>query len=164
MRFTTETKYGPVVVSGTTPATVEQAERIIETIATDRAALVCPECGGGAKIIDSAAIYGRSYGPAFACASYPRCDAYVGVHRGTLTPLGTLAGPELREWRKRTHAAFDPLWRGGAMRRREAYAWMRATLGLTEDEAHIARFDVDQCRALIAAITGRPDPGGGERP
>jgi hypothetical protein len=34
----------------------------------------------------------------------------VGCHKGTTKPLGRLADAELREWKKRAHAAFDPVW------------------------------------------------------
>jgi len=49
------------------------------------------------------------------------CDAYVGVHKGTDKPKGRLANAELREYKKKAHSAFDPLWRFGGMMRRQAY-------------------------------------------
>lgn len=108
----------------------------------------CPYCGRKAEYVDSAEIYGKSYGMAYLCRP---CDAYVGVHDGTDTPLGRLANRELRRWRNRAHAAFDPLWQQGPYRRRrnDAYAWLAGKMGLTKEETHIAMFDVEQCKQVI---------------
>jgi hypothetical protein len=114
-------------------------------------ALKCPYCGEVAQVRDSAVIYGRSYGPVYICPNYPECDAYVGVHPGTLTPLGTLANEELRSWRKKAHDVFDPLWKSGKMRRSKAYKWLRNTLHLSKNDGHIGMFTVEQCRQLIEA-------------
>jgi DNA-directed RNA polymerase subunit RPC12/RpoP len=115
----------------------------------------CPYCGERAVLKDSSAVYGRSYGMIYICWNYPQCDAYVGVHRGSTLPLGTMANAELREWRKKAHAAFDPLWKSGAMTRVKAYKWMRNQLHLSKDESHVAMFDIERCKALIAAVEAR---------
>jgi len=108
----------------------------------------CPYCGRKAEYVDSAEIYGKSYGMVYLCRP---CDAYVGVHDGTDTPLGRLANRELRRWRNRAHAAFDPLWQQGPYRRRrnDAYAWLAGKMGLTKEKTHIAMFDVEQCKQVI---------------
>lgn len=108
----------------------------------------CPYCGEKAEYVDTIEIYGKSYGMAYLCRP---CDAYVGVHDGTDTPLGRLANRELRRWRNRAHAAFDPLWQKGPYRRRrnDAYAWLARKMGLTKEETHIAMFDVEQCKQVI---------------
>ena len=108
----------------------------------------CPYCGSKAEYVDSAEIYGKSYGMVYLCRP---CDAYVGVHDGTDTPLGRLANRDLRRWRNRAHAAFDPLWQQSRYRRRrnDAYAWLAGKMGLTKEETHIAMFDVEQCKQVI---------------
>lgn len=108
----------------------------------------CPYCGQQAEYVDSAEIYGRSYGMVYLCRP---CDAYVGVHEGTDQPLGRLANRELRRWRNRAHAMFDPLWQRGRYRRRrnDAYEWLAGKMGLTKEETHIAMFDVEQCKQVI---------------
>lgn len=108
----------------------------------------CPYCGRKAEYVDSAEIYGKSYGMVYLCRP---CDAYVGVHDGTDTPLGRLANRELRRWRNRAHAAFDPLWQQGPYRRRrnDAYAWLAGKMGLAKEKTHIAMFDVEQCKQVI---------------
>jgi len=78
------------------------------------------------------------------------CDAYVGCHKKDGKPLGTLANKELRAWRKLTHDAFDPMWMDyGRNFRQEAYKWMSNVMRIDKSKAHIAMFDIDQCKELI---------------
>jgi hypothetical protein len=113
--------------------------------------LLCPYCGKQAQLVDSSIVYGgHSYGPIWDCRP---CDAYVGCHRGTKKPLGRLANKELREWKKKAHAVFDPLWRSGAMRRTHAYAHLARIMHLPKHEAHIGMFDVMQCRKLVELLS-----------
>ena len=107
---------------------------------------VCPYCGELSEYVDSAEVYGHSYGMLYLCRP---CNAYVGVHRGTSTPLGTLANEELRRWRNKAHLAFDPLWKQRGMRRKEAYAFLAGKLGIDRGACHIAMFDVAQCRQTV---------------
>lgn len=117
----------------------------------------CPYCGAEAKLMDSAQIYGRSYGNIWACIP---CDAYVGVHKNRPgnEPLGRLANGKLRALRQKAHAAFDPLWKDGHMTRSQAYFYLQRILGIRKSEAHIARFDEARCRELLSKISGNP-PG-----
>lgn len=119
----------------------------------------CPYCGKKSLRVDSACIYGRSYGTIFLC---PECDAYVGqhhVHRNDKKhygrPLGTLANAETREWRKRAHAAFNPLYENRIIGdRKQTYAAMRHALGWTVDQAHIAKQGVDGCKKIVEWAMG----------
>ena len=89
----------------------------------------CPYCGRETELVDSAEIYGgRSYGMVYLCRP---CNAYVGCHDGTTRAKGRLADAELREWKKRAHEAFDPIWQNRHMGRKEAYAWLSERLGMT---------------------------------
>ena len=110
-------------------------------------ARICPYCGGVPVLTDSAEIYnGRSYGPVYLCR---KCDAFVGCHDGTVTPKGRLADRALREAKKQAHEAFDSLWRAGQMKRKEAYAWLSASMGTLPEYTHIGMFDIWQCREVI---------------
>lgn len=111
----------------------------------------CPYCGNRAEYVDSAVVYGRSYGMIYLCRN---CMAYVGVHKGTDKPLGRLANAELRHWKKRAHAAFDPLWQRGCFRgrRSNAYAWLAQKMGLPIKQTHIGMFDVSECRRVIQIV------------
>ena len=115
-------------------------------------ASICPYCGGEVVCKDSSIIYGKSYGNVWICSNWPKCDAYVGCQKGTEKPLGRLANPELRYWKKQAHEKFDKLWKGGVMNRSRAYAWLSRTLGIPLDQCHIGMFDVDQCKAVCNAV------------
>jgi len=114
--------------------------------------VTCDYCGEPAKLIDSVELYGKSYGMMYMC--WP-CDAYVGTHKDSPdhTPLGRLANEELRTWKKKAHAAFDPLWKRKMARdncsqkeaRNAGYAWLAKQLDIPVKDCHIGRFDEEQC-------------------
>lgn len=114
----------------------------------------CPYCRRSAELTTSAKIYGnndKDFGMFWVC--WP-CDAYVGCHKNSPThaPLGRLANKELRRWKQKAHAAFDPMWRRDGMSRSEAYQFMADAMGITKEEAHIGKFDVEQCKKLVELI------------
>lgn len=118
--------------------------------------LVCPNCAGPARLTNSREIYGKDYGAAYVCKRFPACDCYVGCHKGTTKPLGTLAGAELRRLRNQAHGAFDPLWTRSKDRRGArtlAYRWLAAQLGVAE--IHIGESDAEACARIIAAVKKR---------
>jgi len=90
---------------------------------------------------------GRQY---YACTRQG-CRGAHGAHQDG-TPLGIPANQATKNMRMSAHAVFDPLWRNGHMSRGEAYLWMQNALGMTADEAHIARFDKETCSRLIRAV------------
>lgn len=110
----------------------------------------CPYCEQRAKFVDSKVIYGRSYGMVYYCKP---CDAYVGVHKGTDKPLGRLANKELRRWKNAAHAAFDPVWQTGRMKRPQAYKWLSEQMGYAPEKTHIGMFDVHECKRVIQICT-----------
>lgn len=122
---------------------------------------LCPYCGAVSVLLTGADIYPHrtdlGHKQFYACQP---CDAYVGCHQphpnaavvGYPLALGTLANAELRGWRNRAHAAFDPLWRDGRMTRKEAYARLQAELGTKKIDTHIAMFSVEQCERTVAAV------------
>lgn len=84
------------------------------------------------------------------------CKAWVGCHPGTKTPLGRLANAELREWKSKAHAAFDPLWKrkmASGVKKREArgagYAWLADQLGIKHEDCHVGMFDVPTCQRVV---------------
>jgi len=104
-------------------------------------------------LVSSSIVYnGRDFGLIYLCDNYPNCDGYVGVHKGTNQPLGRLANAELREWKKKAHAAFNPLYESGQMSRKQAYKLMQSLMNMDEKEAHIGKFDVEQCKTLIEKL------------
>ena len=93
----------------------------------------CDYCGRQAEYVDSKVVYGKSYGMMYLCR---------------------LANAELRYWKKRAHAVFDPLWQRGRFRghRNAAYGWLAQKMGLPVEQTHIGMFDVAQCRKAIHII------------
>lgn len=80
------------------------------------------------------------------------CLALVGCHEGTDIPLGRMANVQTRDARFQAHKAFDRLWRGGGLSRRDAYAWMAQTLMIPPEQAHIGMLSERQCEALMDAV------------
>ena len=113
----------------------------------------CPFCRSSVSLIDSARIYGQSYGFIYLCNAYPKCDARVGCHPGGIKPLGTLADKQLRRWRSLVHRKFDPLWQSGVFpSRRAAYKWLSKAMRLPLEKNHVAMFDIRQCQRAIILI------------
>ena len=110
--------------------------------------ILCPYCGAKAQLMDSAAVYGQSYGMIWACLP---CDAYVDCHKSGANhpPLGTLANKELRAWRIRAHANLDPLWKSGRMSRKSVYKILQDAMQLSKGQAHIAMLDIEECKEVI---------------
>ncbi|WP_009631585.1 zinc-finger-containing protein [Synechocystis sp. PCC 7509] len=113
----------------------------------------CPFCRSSVSLIDSAKIYGQSYGFIYLCDAYPNCDARVGCHPRSIKPLGTLADKQLRKWRSLAHRKFDPLWQLGVFSSRQtAYKWLSKAMKLPLDKTHVAMFDIRQCQRAISLV------------
>ena len=106
----------------------------------------CPYCINQAKWVENKEIYGRNYGRSYMVWLCNPCDAYVGCHNNTRKPLGVMANKETREWRKKAHAAFDPIWKNKILKRPRAYGFLERRLGY---EVHIAESDVETCKKII---------------
>lgn len=113
----------------------------------------CRYCGNEVVFTSNAEIYGREYGNG-KCYLCRRCRAFVGVHTGTIIPLGTLANDELRNARKQAHNEFDKLWKGPTrkMTRYNAYRWLAKTMNLERIDTHIALFEVEQCKKVVELL------------
>jgi hypothetical protein len=117
---------------------------------------ICPYCGAASVLVTGADLY--PHRPDLRALRFyrcARCDAHVGCHPGTTNPLGRIANAELRRAKSAAHAAFDPLWKRDGLRRSEAYAWLAKALSIPPAECHIGMFDVDRCRATVAACRAR---------
>jgi ssDNA-binding Zn-finger/Zn-ribbon topoisomerase 1 len=117
----------------------------------------CPYCGKQAVLRDGTAVYARSYGRLWVCQDYPKCDSYVGCHKGTKQPLGRMANKELRMLKMRVHKAFDSLWKSGVMSRSDAYRWLSDQLMIPPQSCHIGMFDEQTCRDAIRFCANTPD-------
>lgn len=114
----------------------------------------CPYCKGDTDLVDSIEVYQESHGLIYICRP---CQAWVGVHQGTDTSLGTVAKKSLRTLRHEAHLVFDPLWQhkkkltGLSTKgvRVKAYRWLRELLDIDKTEAHIGYLNESQCRIVI---------------
>jgi len=129
---------------------------------------ICPYCNGVPMYVDSAEVYGESFGMIYLCRS---CSAWVGVHEGTDLAFGRLANEELRDWKKLAHNFFDklftesiinkiyPTYITGVTNREKAYIWLAEQMGIQKEFCHIGMFDVDECKQVVeiceAAINSR---------
>ncbi|MDO5595043.1 MAG: zinc-finger-containing protein, partial [Eubacteriales bacterium] len=75
--------------------------------------------------------------------------ARVGCHKGTNRPLGNVANEVLRLKRRETHQVFDCFWQENGMTRTQAYKWLARRMNLSEKNAHIGGFEMDQCQQVI---------------
>jgi hypothetical protein len=131
--------------------------------APDRGALgiPCTQCDGKAWLTPASEVYGRAMGREYVYWCKP-CDTRVGCHKGTTRPLGTPANAELRRERERTHKYLDPIWKGDLEQRRQVdpaykeakartkfYQRLATAMQLNEDDCHIAKFDLAQCKRAI---------------
>jgi hypothetical protein len=109
--------------------------------------VICPYCGKEAKWCENKEIYGKNYGKSYMCYYCKECNAYVGCHKNTRKPLGTMANAELREWRKKAHANIDPLWKSGSIKRKTVYKLLNKFFG---KEIHIGGSDIEMCKRISA--------------
>lgn len=120
--------------------------------------VTCPECGAP-MVLRETEKFRYPNGDArrfWGCSRFPACDGIHGAHPDG-TPLGIPADKATKQARITAHAAFDSLWKGGAMSRKAAYRWMQQALAMTEDEAHIGRFTIEQCTRLENAVKRRTE-------
>lgn len=119
--------------------------------------LHCPECGKAAILVKGVEVYPNrddlNHLNFWECPSR-LCDARVGCHSHSYTPLGTLATLRLRTARSAAHKAFDKLWRSKTMTRIEAYKWLAKELSIESKDCHvsIAQLDEAQCNEVIRLV------------
>jgi hypothetical protein len=120
------------------------------------ASIICPYCSEPAELVTGKEVYPHRPdlrdNPIYRCAP---CDAHVGCHPGTTNPLGRLANANLRKLKMAAHAVFDPLWKSGGMKRKEAYKWLASRLEIRPSECHIGWFDHDQCKRVVEICNER---------
>lgn len=124
------------------------ADELGESLSSNMPEVRCGECGR------EMALRHGTYGKFWACTGYPRCKGRHGAHQATGLPLGTPTDEAGIEARKRAHAAFDPIWKSGDMRRHEAYLWLTRALGATK-QVHIGDMSKEDCERVIRLCLDR---------
>ena len=59
----------------------------------------------------------------------PICKNYVGIHKGTIEPLGCIPTPELKQARIKVHNKLDYLWKSGKYKRHKIYKALSGHFG-----------------------------------
>lgn len=129
--------------------------------------MICPYCSSAVKLTSSRKLYARDYGFIWLCSAYPKCDTYVGCHKGTKNPLGTPANAPLRKFRNLAHSSFDTLWRRKQKKllketkqyqvksntkylaRSSGYKWLSEMLNVEFEKCHIGMFEIEKCKQVI---------------
>lgn len=93
------------------------------------------------------------FGLFYGCTRYPVCKGTHSAHQNSGKPMGIPANRETIEWRKKAHNTFDPYVKKWFRNRREGYRFMQNAMGLSPRDAHISKFDIEQCKKLIKIIT-----------
>ncbi len=125
-------------------------------------------CTGCEQIVRASLITGAELYPTrldLASLRFWKCEtccAFVGVHKNDYRnrPLGFLATPEVKVWRKNIHAILDPLWSTKKITRSQAYAYISNRLGRTFHAAEI--YSVEEGKKVYAIAKGlkdKLDPG-----
>lgn len=127
----------------------------LSTFNGQKIVLKCPYCNGDGHLQPGLKVSQNKRNELlYICQNYPRCDAYVGVHVGSLLPLGTMANPRLRTLRRMAHEVFDPLWQDNSneLGRSAAYDAAAAVMGI-EGEFHIGNLNERSCEDFIRSIS-----------
>lgn len=108
--------------------------------------LKCGECESPMRLIEGA--YGKFYG----CTRWPICKGVHSAHQKTGQPMGIPANRETIEWRKKAHALLDPFIKEWFPSRTQGYKFVQNAMKMTRSQAHIAKFNIDECKILIDII------------
>ena len=80
-----------------------------------RETLYCPYCKRPGVLRPAAYVYGdNNLDPEkylYVCSGYPSCDSYIGAHKKSMRPMGTMADSNLRNKRIEAHRALDAIWK-----------------------------------------------------
>ena len=117
-----------------------------------RETLYCPYCKRPGVLRPAAYVYGdNNLDPEkylYVCSGYPSCDSYIGAHKKSMRPMGTMADSNLRNKRIEAHRALDAIWKNGYMTKHSTYIWLQNRLNLREKDTHIGMFSVYDPLAL----------------
>jgi len=130
---------------------VRSSEQLARDFPHQRTDLKCGDCGSPMVLRDG------KFGIFYGCSKFTEtgCKGAHNCHKTTAEPLGIPADTATRKLRKEAHDVFDAIWRENGlakMSRKESYKWLQANLGLSEDDAHIAKLDQEGCKKLIKAV------------
>jgi hypothetical protein len=115
---------------------------------------ICNYCNESSNLVGGETIY--PHRPDLFSLKFYHCDtcnAYVGTHKNSdAEPLGRLANVELRYLKSSAHRAFDPLWKEGEFKRKDAYKWLAESMNINGSDCHIGLFDEEQCKQVVLHV------------
>ena len=94
----------------------------------------------------------------YVCSGYPFCDSYIGVHKKSMRPMGTLANGDLRHKRIEAHRALNKVVQTGIMTKHGVYIWLQNRLCLREKDMHIGMFSEYRCEETIRDCNAIMEP------
>jgi len=115
--------------------------------------IICPECGASMVLRETKKFTDDMGEPRmfYGCSRWPECTCTHGAHP-TGEPMGIPGNKETRQWRMKAHSVFDPWWQKKGMKRRESYKELQKIMNMSEEDAHIAKFNIELCKTLIAKL------------
>lgn len=123
--------------------------------------VTCPECGAPMVLRTTTKFRYKSGSPRkfYGCSRYPLCQAAHGADPDG-KPLGTPANKETKKARIAAHKVFDSYWEKQGLHRNQAYKLLQDIMELSPDDAHIGKFNEEQCLELIKRIERKKDEQG----
>jgi ssDNA-binding Zn-finger/Zn-ribbon topoisomerase 1 len=114
----------------------------------------CGDCGAPMVLRTTTKYLNKDGSPRkfWGCSRYPECQGTHSAHQNSGKPMGVPADKETKMWRQKAHALFDPYVAKWFEKRSDGYVFLRNIMGLSESEAHVAKFNIDQCKKLIALL------------
>lgn len=112
----------------------------------------CPYCGAKVIWTSNEILYGKVYGNG-KCYYCTGCGASVGAHKNRpKEPLGILATPPMKRWKKLCHSLFDPVWKSRQISRGELYSVLACKLGIPKEDCHFGHFNEEQLKRAWQVI------------
>ena len=110
-------------------------------------------CGKKCEWVENKEVYGRNYGKSYMIWLCRPCDAYVGCHRNTKKPLGTLANRYLRQQRRTVKNVFIQHFMNGDWSnkkgKKEGYAWLANLFG---KEFHFGSSTAEELEKILLEL------------
>ena len=76
----------------------------------------------------------------------PTCGEQLEVYGEEMIKLYEL---ERKDWQRKAHAVFDPIWKSGIIERGLAYSWLARELGIEYADCHFSEMSVPQLKRAI---------------
>lgn len=109
----------------------------------------CMACDCPTDLVDISVVNPHRSGCVYMC---PKCQSYVGCHKGEYVSLGSVANKALRDKRSETHNYIDTFWRQEYISRTKLYHLMSVLLKIPKARCHVGMFSIEQCDNLVKKL------------